>query len=92
LAATVALADEAVALGAALGLRTEELFAALSAGSSRGTWTALLASRAGPLSAGRTHEWAQKDVGMTPGLAAEARLDLEADVLRLAARGVDVLG
>jgi 3-hydroxyisobutyrate dehydrogenase-like beta-hydroxyacid dehydrogenase len=94
LAATVGLADDALALGTALGLRTDQLFAALSAGSSSGTWVALLASRSGAGAAllGRTHEWAHKDVGLTAALAAEGHLDLEGDILRVAARGVEVLG
>jgi 3-hydroxyisobutyrate dehydrogenase len=93
LAATVGLADDAVSMGAALGLRAEVLFAALSAGSSGGTWSALLMTRlrAGPASAGRTHEWARKDVGIAAALAAAADLDPGRDVLRLANRGVDAL-
>jgi 3-hydroxyisobutyrate dehydrogenase len=94
LAATTGLAQDALSLGAELGLRRDELFAALSAGSSSGTWVGLLAasSGAGAAMTGRTHEWAQKDVGLTAALAAEARLDPGRDILRMAARGVDVLG
>jgi 3-hydroxyisobutyrate dehydrogenase-like beta-hydroxyacid dehydrogenase len=95
LAATCGLADDAIGLGAALGLDPQALTAALSAGSSGGTWSSLLASRGGRLAAeqgGRTHEWASKDVGLTLDLAAGADLDTHREVLRVARLGVEVLG
>jgi 3-hydroxyisobutyrate dehydrogenase len=93
LAATVGLAEDALSMGAALGLRAEVLFAALAAGSSGGTWSGLLMAKlgAGLGSTGRTHEWARKDVGIAAALATEADLDPGRDILRLANRGVDVL-
>ena len=93
LAATVGIADDAIGLGGELGLDEAALAAALSAGSSRGTWTGLLSmrrARTSPLS-GRTNEWAGKDVGLTLDIAGEAGCDLSRDVLRLAARGAEVL-
>jgi 3-hydroxyisobutyrate dehydrogenase-like beta-hydroxyacid dehydrogenase len=93
LAATAGLADDAIDMGAHLGLRADALLDVLSAGSSRGTWSSLLAGRANAANTpGRTHEWAQKDVGLTTKLATAAGLDPSREVLRLGARGVDVLG
>jgi 3-hydroxyisobutyrate dehydrogenase len=95
LAATVALADDAIALGAGLGLDPIALTAALSAGSSSGTWSSLYAGRGGAMRAGqvgRTHEWANKDVGLTVGISTAAGLDPDRQVLRLASEGVEVLG
>lgn len=93
LAATAGLADDAITMGAELGLSADALLTALSAGSSRGTWASLLGSRSQVRNTtGRTHEWAQKDVGLTTEIALAAHLDAARDILRLAAAGVDVLG
>jgi 3-hydroxyisobutyrate dehydrogenase len=94
LAATVGLADDAIVLGRDLGLDETALAEALAVGSSGGTWSGLLARRGSATDAlpGRTNEWASKDVGLTLKLAAEAEIAPTREVLRLAARGVDVLG
>jgi 3-hydroxyisobutyrate dehydrogenase len=94
LAATVGLADDAIALGGDFGLDETALAAALAVGSSRGTWSGLLARRRTAVDSlpGRTNDWAGKDVGHTLELAAEAAIDPTREVLRLAARGVEVLG
>ncbi len=94
LAATVGLAEDAIALGHDLGLDEAALAEALAVGSSGGTWSGLLARRGSATDAlpGRTNEWASKDVGLTVKLAAEAEIAQTREVLRLAARGVDVLG
>lgn len=93
LAATVGLADDALALGRDLHLDEVALAEALAAGSSGGTWSALLARRRDRdgVQEGRTDEWARKDVGLTLGLAREAGIDPEREILRLGARGVEVL-
>jgi 3-hydroxyisobutyrate dehydrogenase len=92
LAATAGLGEDAIAMGAELGVRADALLSVLSAGSSRGTWAGLLAGRAAAASTpGRTHEWAQKDVGLTTQLASAANLDTNREILRLGARGVKVL-
>jgi 3-hydroxyisobutyrate dehydrogenase-like beta-hydroxyacid dehydrogenase len=92
LAATVGLADDTISLGGELGLNESALAAALEAGSSRGTWCTLLAGRrAHAAQPGRTGEWASKDVGLTLSVAAEAGIDPSREVLRLGARGADVL-
>jgi len=92
LAATAGLADDAIALGEALGLDAEALTKALSSGSSRGTWSTLLASRPVLGTKGRTQEWAQKDVELMASLTSDAHVDRGSEVLRLGARGVDVMG
>ncbi|MGO8859741.1 MAG: NAD(P)-dependent oxidoreductase [Acidimicrobiales bacterium] len=94
LAATVGLAEDAIALGHDLGLDEAALAEALAVGSSGGTWSGLLARRGSATDAlpGRTNEWASKDVGLTVKLAAEAEIAQTREVLRLAARGVDLLG
>lgn len=93
LAATAGLANDAITMGAELGLSADGLLTALSAGSSRGTWASLLGSRSQAANTtGRTHEWAQKDVGLTTEIALAAQVDGSRDILRLAATGVDVLG
>ncbi len=91
LAATIGLADDAVALGGDLGLDESALLDALAAGSSGGTWSGFV-RRGRPPVAGRTREWAHKDVGLTLGLAATAGVDAQREVLRLGARGVEVVG
>jgi 3-hydroxyisobutyrate dehydrogenase-like beta-hydroxyacid dehydrogenase len=92
LAATAGLAEDAITMGAELGLRPDALLSALSAGSSRGTWAGLLAARAATADIpGRTHEWAHKDVGLTTELAIAADIAATRDILRLGARGVEVL-
>lgn len=99
LAATVGLADDAIAFGRDLGLDEAALAAALAAGSSGGTWSSLHAHRpaaaannsAPPGAGGRTNEWAKKDVGLALHLGTEAGVDPGREVLRLARRGVDVL-
>jgi 3-hydroxyisobutyrate dehydrogenase len=93
LAATVGIADDAIGLGGDLGLDEAALAAALAAGSSRGTWTGLLSMRRARTNqlSGRTSEWAGKDVGLTLDIAAEAGCDLGREVLRLAARGAEIL-
>ncbi len=93
LAATIGLGDDTIALGRDLDLDEEALAAALAAGSSGGTWSGLLARRrtAPDGEPGRTHEWARKDVGLTLDLAAGAGIDPERDVLKLGARGADIL-
>jgi 3-hydroxyisobutyrate dehydrogenase-like beta-hydroxyacid dehydrogenase len=95
LAATVGLAEDALRLGAELGLDPVALIDALSAASSRGTWTSLLGPqiRGTSLSTGgRTHEWATKDVGLTEAIAAKARTAAGQEVLRLARLGALTLG
>ncbi|MCW2523433.1 MAG: mmsB [Frankiales bacterium] len=93
LAATAGLAADAIELGAELGLDAGALLAVLSAGSSRGTWSGLLAARSGTADTpGRTQEWAHKDVGLTTDIAAGAQIDTDREILRLGARGVRVLG
>ena len=95
LAATIGLGDDAIAFGADLGLDANALAAALAAGSAGGTWT-LFVNRSRPAaadqSASRTTEWAHKDVSYALDLAAETGLDPERTVLRLARRGVEVVG
>jgi 3-hydroxyisobutyrate dehydrogenase len=93
LAATVGLGDDTIALGRELDLDEDALAAALAAGSSGGTWSALLTRRRAAVDRepGRTHEWARKDVGLTLDLAAGAGIDPERDVLKLGARGADIL-
>jgi 3-hydroxyisobutyrate dehydrogenase-like beta-hydroxyacid dehydrogenase len=94
LAATVGLGEDAMTFGAQLGLDTSALAAVLTSGSARGTWTALLAraqERAVPGVAGRTGEWASKDVGLVESLAAESGIDLQRSILTMARRGVEVL-
>jgi hypothetical protein len=44
------------------------------------------------LAAGRTSEWAHKDVDLTLALAADAGIDARREILRLSARGVEVIG
>jgi 3-hydroxyisobutyrate dehydrogenase-like beta-hydroxyacid dehydrogenase len=95
LAATIGLGEDAIAFGADLGLDPAALAAALAAGSSRGTWSTFV-NRPRPLvgdqPTSRTTEWARKDVSYALGLAGEAGLDPERHVLRLARRGVEVVG
>jgi 3-hydroxyisobutyrate dehydrogenase-like beta-hydroxyacid dehydrogenase len=95
LAATIGLGDDAIAFGADLGLDATALAAALAAGSCRGTWSSFV-HRPQPATAdpatSRTTEWARKDVSYALGLAADAGLDQERHVLRLARRGADVVG
>ena len=93
LAATIGLGDDTIAIGRDLDLDEEALAAALAAGSSGGTWSGLLARRRAAVDSepGRTHEWARKDVGLTLDLVAGAGVDPERDVLRLGARGADIL-
>src|SRR6202011_5492016 len=85
LAASIGLADDALDLGAALGLDRVALAAALSCGSARGTWSTFLASQPGESGArtGRTGEWARKDVGLTLDAARQAGLDPLRAVLAL---------
>jgi 3-hydroxyisobutyrate dehydrogenase-like beta-hydroxyacid dehydrogenase len=95
LAATIGLGEDAIAFGADLGLDATALAAALAAGSARGTWSSFVNRPqpvAGDQSASRTTEWARKDVAYALGLAAEAGLDPQRNVLRLARRGVEVVG
>jgi 3-hydroxyisobutyrate dehydrogenase-like beta-hydroxyacid dehydrogenase len=95
LAATIGLGDDAIAFGADLGLDATALAAALAAGSCRGTWSTFVnrpRPEPGDQSASRTTEWARKDVSYALGLAAEASLDRERHILRLARRGVEVVG
>jgi 3-hydroxyisobutyrate dehydrogenase-like beta-hydroxyacid dehydrogenase len=95
LAATVALGSDAIAFGADLGLDGKGLLAVLAAGSAGGTWTALLGARLitqGQDLAGRTHEWATKDVTLAVHLVNEAQGNSDRDVFKLAARGADTLG
>lgn len=93
LAATVGIANDAIGLGGELGLDEAALTAALSSGSSRGTWSGLLSMRRARTDqlSGRTSEWAGKDVGLTLDIAGEAGCDLDRDVLRLATRGAEFL-
>ena len=95
LVATIGLGEDAIAFGADLGLDAAALAAALAAGSCRGTWSTFVnrpRPEPGDQSASRTTEWAQKDVSYALGLAAQASLDQERHVLRLARRGVEVVG
>ena len=91
LAASIGLADDALSLGAALGLDRAGLLDALSAGSSRGQWTSFLTPRPLDAGGGRTMEWARKDVGLTLEVARGAGLDLDRYVLALGARGAEVV-
>jgi 3-hydroxyisobutyrate dehydrogenase-like beta-hydroxyacid dehydrogenase len=91
LAATIGLADDAVALGGDLGLDEQALIDALAAGSSGGTWSGFV-RRGRPLAKGRTSEWAHKDVGLTLALASGAGVDPQREILKLGARGVEVIG
>lgn len=95
LAATIGLADDAIALGADLGLDAEALGTALAAGSARGTWSSFV-NRPRPTveepSARFATEWARKDVGYAMSVVVEAGLETDRDVLRLARRGAEVVG
>jgi 3-hydroxyisobutyrate dehydrogenase len=95
LAATVGLADDAIALGSHLGLDPTALGVALAAGSARGTWSSFIdrhpATGGAPPIPQHT-AWARKDVGFTLDLSEEANLDLDRSVLRLARRGIEVIG
>lgn len=93
LAGQVGLGRDAVRLGADLGLDPGALIAALSAGSSRGTWNAFVSAEgvADRALAGRTMEWARKDVSLTLDLAEAHALDDDRPVLRLGALGADVV-
>ena len=92
-AATVGLADDAIALGHDLGLDESALAEALAVGAAGGTWSGLIARRrSGEVRPKFTYEWAAKDVGLALELAAEAAIDTTREVLRLAVRGVEVLG
>ena len=92
-AATVGLADDAIALGHDLGLDESALAQALAVGAAGGTWSGLIARRrSGEVRPKFTYEWAAKDVGLALELAAEAAIDTTREVLRLAVRGVEVLG
>jgi 3-hydroxyisobutyrate dehydrogenase-like beta-hydroxyacid dehydrogenase len=95
LAAAIGLGEDAIAFGADLGLDTAALTAALAAGSAGGTWT-LFVNRpppaAGEEAGSRTTEWARKDVSYALDLAAAAGVDPQRNVLRLARRGVEVVG
>jgi 3-hydroxyisobutyrate dehydrogenase-like beta-hydroxyacid dehydrogenase len=95
LAATIGLGADAISFGADLGLDPSALAAALAAGSARGTWSSFVnrpQPDAGNPATSRTTEWARKDVSYALGLAAEAGLDPDRHVLRLARRGVEVVG
>lgn len=92
LAATVALGRDAIALGGQLGMDEGALLTTLASGSSGGTWSSLLAHQHGRGAlAGRTNEWAVKDVALTERLAAEAGVDPDRAVLHLATQGAAVL-
>ena len=92
-AATVGLADDAIALGHDLGLDESALAEALAVGAAGGTWSGLIARRrSGEVRPKFTYEWAAKDVGLALELAADAAIDTTREVLRLAVRGVEVLG
>lgn len=95
LTAMIGLADDAVELGSDLGLDGAALVNALAAGSAQGTWTSFVSRPRRPDTDRRpafATEWARKDVGYTLAAVAEAGLDGERDILRLAHRGVDVVG
>jgi 3-hydroxyisobutyrate dehydrogenase-like beta-hydroxyacid dehydrogenase len=93
LAATIGLGEDALAFGASLGLDIRALATALATGSARGTWNGFAAPRdAGPMEPSFATGWASKDVGHALELAATAEGDLDRPVLRLARRGVDVVG
>ncbi|MGE3442518.1 MAG: NAD(P)-dependent oxidoreductase [Acidimicrobiia bacterium] len=90
LAAQIALGGDAIEFGAALGLDRDELFSVLSHSSSRGTWTGLYgAIRA--VGAGRTMEWAKKDVGLTIETAQNAGIDINRIVLELGQAGAGIV-
>ena len=96
LAATVGLAADAVAFGRDLDVDEAVLAKVLAAGSSGGTWSGLLSRRGGTTpqtlgGSGRTNEWARKDVGLALDLAADAGIEPGREILRLGARGVEVL-
>jgi 3-hydroxyisobutyrate dehydrogenase len=90
--ATIGLGEDAVAFGAELGLDPAVLAAALAAGSAGGTWTRFVSATAGRPRDPHATEWARKDVGLAREVAAQAGLVLDRDLLRLADRGIDVVG
>jgi len=90
LAASIGLADDALDLGAALGLDRVALGTALSCGSSKGTWSTFLAPLP-RLSGGRTGEWAKKDTGLMLDTVRDAGVDSDRAVLALGARGADLV-
>jgi 3-hydroxyisobutyrate dehydrogenase-like beta-hydroxyacid dehydrogenase len=94
LAAQIGLGVDALTVGAELGLDKPALVAALAAGSSRGVWSDFAARGLAPgntrrATGSRTSEWAHKDVGLILDLAAAAGVDVNCDLMRLAARGAD---
>jgi 3-hydroxyisobutyrate dehydrogenase-like beta-hydroxyacid dehydrogenase len=95
LAATVGIGANALALGAALGLDEHALLSVLSVASSGGTWTGLLRRRrdapAGNDVAGRTNEWATKDVALATRLIEEHGGNTEYELVRAARLGATAL-
>lgn len=84
------LIDAAVSVGANL-----PKLLMMAGGSARGTWSSFV-SRPRQPAAGRSPafatEWARKDVGYALRASKEAGLDADRYVLRLARRGVEVVG
>jgi 3-hydroxyisobutyrate dehydrogenase-like beta-hydroxyacid dehydrogenase len=95
LAATVGIGADALAVGSALGLDARALLSVLAAASSGGTWTGLLARRqdtpAGSSGAGRTNEWATKDVALAARLIEEQGGDTDHELVRAAQLGAAAL-
>jgi len=92
LSASIGLGDSAVELGVDLGLDRASLVAALAAGSAGGTWSSFMSRRpTDPAMAGRTDEWARKDVGLALDLTSRHGLSLNRPVLEIGAVGADVV-
>ena len=93
-AATIGLGEDALSLGAALGLDAGALSTVLASGSARGTWSTFVNRSPHAMDGSPPYmtEWARKDVGHALTLASEAGVDLDRDIFRLARRGVDVVG
>jgi 3-hydroxyisobutyrate dehydrogenase-like beta-hydroxyacid dehydrogenase len=95
LAATVGIGADALAIGTDLGLDEHALLSVLSVASSGGTWTGLLRRRRdaqGPHDeAGRTNEWATKDVALAVKLIEERRGNTESELVCAARLGAAAL-
>jgi 3-hydroxyisobutyrate dehydrogenase-like beta-hydroxyacid dehydrogenase len=92
LVASIGLGEDAVAFGSDLGLDPAALAVALAAGSSGGTWTRFVSAAPERPRDRPGTEWARKDVGFAMQLANEVGLELDREILRLARRGVEVVG
>jgi 3-hydroxyisobutyrate dehydrogenase len=91
-AATIGLADDAIAFGKELGLDPTALGTALASGAAGGTWSTFVNRALSAVPRERhTSEWARKDVGYALRLAVEEGASVDRVVLRLADRGIDVV-